>query len=123
MSAAPTQEVLDREAVSQYRRRIGWLVEALAATGDPARLDSLAREKSRIERELREARGMGGRMRALGSTPEEKARQRVRQAVTYAGEKLSPAAPALARHFRSSVRADAYAYACLPAGDPPDWAL
>jgi hypothetical protein len=117
------QEVLDGEAVRDYRRRIGWLQDALATAGNPDRFDSLASEKRFIEKELHAARGFGGRTRPLDSTPQEKARQRVRQAIDYASDKIARSAPSLAHHLRESVRADSAAYAYLPVGPAPDWAL
>lgn len=103
-------DVLDRTAVSDYRRRLTELSEdrlAAQAAGDAARLQALDEEHDALVTELQRTAGAGGRPRQFANHPSERARKavagRVRDALRRLADVLPEAAAHLERHIVTGV--------------------
>jgi tetratricopeptide (TPR) repeat protein len=97
--------LLDREALSQYRKRRAELDEALEEAqtrDDVARHAKLSAEREALFRELARATGLGGKARRSGS-PAEKARLNVTRTIRHAITSLQTTFPELATHLDESV--------------------
>jgi predicted ATPase len=97
--------MLDREALRQYRKRLGELDEALEqaeAHDNVARHVKLSAEREALVRELARATGLGGKARRSGS-PAEKARLNVTRTIRHAITYLQTTFPELATHLDESV--------------------
>ena len=97
--------LLDREALSQYRKRLAELDEALEEAqtrDDVARHAKLSAEREALFRELARATGLGGKARRSGS-PAEKARLNVTRTIRHAITSLQTTFPELATHLDESV--------------------
>ena len=97
--------VLDRQALSAYRRRLADLDADLGearAWADVGRAAKLAAERDALLGQLRAATGLGGRVRQPGSAGE-RARIAVRKAIASAIERVSAADPALGRILSATV--------------------
>ena len=96
-----TGDLLDRQAVTAYRRRIAE-IDRLLGTDQPAK-SQLTAERAAIQAQLDAAAGLGGRPRSTGSTAE-RARVAVRKAIVAALLRIIEVHPALGRHLHESVR-------------------
>jgi hypothetical protein len=102
---ADTGPMLDRQALRQYRQRLGELddeLDAAAVRGDHARQAERSAERDALIAELRRATGLGGRPRRSGS-PAEKARLNVTRTIRHAIADLAARAPELAAHLDESI--------------------
>lgn len=97
-------DALDSKAIDALRARLGEIRQlraAFAENGSPEavdHMDELAAEEQRITEHLRRALGRGGRSRKLGD-PDEKARKRVRNALTRALALIDDDDKPLAEHL------------------------
>jgi AAA ATPase domain len=99
--------VLDRAALSAYRRRLSELAEEqTAADGDRdlARRQRATDERERLLAELRHATRPGGGVRALGSTAAERARKAVTARIRDAIRRIQLALPEFGAHLDRSIR-------------------
>ena len=98
-------EVLDRQALAEYRRRIGELrgeVDEADARGDAARAEALRGELDMLSSELRSAVGAGGRVRRV--PPEvERLRVAITRRIRSAIVKISEHHPKLGAHLQAHV--------------------
>lgn len=104
------EPVLDREALTAYRKRLRALERLLAADEDA--LDEVQRERVRQEhdvvaRELARQSGLGGRTRRLGS-PQERMRVNVTRTLRAAIAEIEAVCPALGGHLARSVATGSY---------------
>ena len=103
--SADTGPMLDREALRQYRQRLGELddeLDAAAVRGDHERQAERSAERDALIAELKRATGLGGRPRRSGS-PAEKARLNVTRTIRHAITNLATRAPELAAHLDESI--------------------
>jgi hypothetical protein len=94
-SAAPADDILDRQARAAYRQRLAGLDEELAEAeqwNDTERASRLRAEKDFLVRELTAATGLAGRPRQLGSESE-RARLNVTRAIRTAISRIRGRAP------------------------------
>jgi hypothetical protein len=99
-------EVIDRRAVSAYRRRLTELEDDLSEAeswADQARAAKLRAERDALLDQVRAATGLHGRHRRTGSAGE-RARVAVRKAVAAAIDRIEQLDPALGRLLRDTVR-------------------
>jgi hypothetical protein len=97
---------LDATALRQYRERIREIdaeQDAADRRGDEAASVRLATERLAIERQLRQARGRGGRLRPLGSEVE-RMRVNVTRTIRHALARIAEADPATAAELTARVR-------------------
>lgn len=98
-------ELLDSQALSAYRRRLDRIADEMLsadAAGDASRSEELTNERAAIVEQLRQATGLGGRRRLVGSTAE-RARVAVRKAISAALDRVELADPAVARLLRDCI--------------------
>ncbi|MDW3218030.1 MAG: adenylate/guanylate cyclase domain-containing protein [Acidimicrobiales bacterium] len=98
-------EVLDPDAVTAYRRRLGEIEDELDRAddaGDGAASERLEAERTALLDELRTASGLGGRTRRMGDDVE-RARKAVSARVRDAINKIGEVQPELAIHLAESV--------------------
>lgn len=103
----PGQPVLDRTALSSYRRRLAELeVEEDEARSfdDLAGIDRAAREREALLHELRRATRPGGGELRLGTTAAERARKAVSARLRDAIRRIEEVLPELGAHLDRSVR-------------------
>ena len=109
--------VLDDKAREAYRRRLAEVeldIEEATRCNDLERVALAERDRDFLVTELRQAVGLAGRHRAVGSNTE-RARTSVTRALRYAFGRLAEHHPALASHVENSVRTGSYcAYAPEP---------
>jgi len=109
VDAGDAGELLDEDAKSDYRRRIGELRDALAEAegwGDGARAGHLREELELLTAELARAVGLGGRARRAGSAAERArsaVQRRIRNALQRIGEVDPDLEVALARAVRTGT--------------------
>lgn len=99
------QAVLDRAAVTAYRRRALELVEELRRARrreDHALIARLEAEAAAVESELRASTALGGATRSF-TDDGERARTAVRKAIVRAIDELEVVHPDAARHLRAAV--------------------
>lgn len=99
-------ELLDQQAIDQYRRRLGEIeaeIEQAGAFNDPERAATAAEERDALIAELARATGMGGRQRRAGSSVE-RARVNVTRTLRNAITRVEEVVPSLGRHLDSSIR-------------------
>jgi hypothetical protein len=99
-------EVLDRQALAAYRKRLRDLDEDLAQAGDwsdQARVAALTGERSMLLDEIAAATGLGGRSR-IPAAATERARVAVRKSIAAALRRIADVDPALGRHLRDTIR-------------------
>jgi hypothetical protein len=98
-------EALDRQALAEYRRRMGELraeIEDAEAVGDAGRADSLGGEFDVLASEVRGAVGMGGRARRV--PPEvERLRTAITRRIRSAIVKIAEHHPKLGAHLEAHV--------------------
>jgi hypothetical protein len=97
-----TGDLLDRQAITAYRRRITE-IDQLLQRQPPASKPRLTAERDAIQAQLDAATGLGGRPRATGSTAE-RARVAVRKAIVTALLRIAEVHPTLGRHLYEHVR-------------------
>lgn len=100
-------EVLDRQALDAYRRRITELDEELAEArswSDGARVATLTAERGMLLDELSAATGLSGRRRMSGVSSSERARVAVKKAIVSAIKVITDSDPALGRLLHDTVR-------------------
>jgi hypothetical protein len=97
-----TGDLLDRQAVTAYRRRIAEIDE-LVQHAPQAAEQRLIAERDALQAQLDAATGRGGRPRSTGSTTE-RARVAVRKALVAALLRITEIHPALGRHLHEQVR-------------------
>lgn len=105
LPSTDTGPVLDKQALTQYRRRLAQLdddLDAAAIRGDTQRQAERSAERDALIAELKRATGLGGRPRRSGS-PTEKARVNVTRTIRHAINELATRAPDLAAHLDQSV--------------------
>jgi hypothetical protein len=95
-------ELLDRQAIVAYRRRIKEIDEFLQQN-PLAHAPRLAAERNAIRAQLKAATGLGGRTRGTGSSTE-RARVAVRKAIVAALLRIVEVHPALGRHLHEHIR-------------------
>lgn len=105
LAEADTGELLDRQALTAYRRRLAEIdtdldeARSWADTGRSAKLDE---EREALLEQLRAATGLAGRGRRSGATSE-RARVAVRKALAAAIDRIAAADPSLGRLLRDTV--------------------
>ena len=99
-------ELLDRQALASYRRRLADIdaeLDEAREWADPGRAARLEDERAALLQELGAATGLRGRPRqAAGSA--ERARMAVRKAISAALDRVETLDPATARALRTTVR-------------------
>lgn len=98
--------VLDADAAASYKRRLAELAEELDgadAAGDAARASRAEAERQWLLSELRQATGLGGRIRRAPAESE-RARVNVTRTLRSALDRISAVAPRAGAHLRASVR-------------------
>jgi hypothetical protein len=99
-------EVLDRRAIAEFRRRLADIDEELAEAEmhhDVGRIGKLAAERQFLLDELAGAAGLGGRSRRMGDDVD-RARKAVRARVRDAIAHVESAHPELGRHLARAVQ-------------------
>lgn len=99
-------EILDREAIAQYRRRRDELSEEIdrASRDNDVGAEQRARaESDALSKQLSAATGVGGQLRKAASH-RERARIRVNKRIQAALENLRTADPSLGRHLANSIQ-------------------
>jgi tetratricopeptide (TPR) repeat protein len=110
-------EVLDAEALSAYKRRLGDLEEEIAEAegmGDAERAARAREEQEFLVRELASAVGLGGRARQEASASE-RARVNVTRAIKAALARVAEHSTTLGRHLEATVRTGTF---CSYTPDP-----
>jgi len=98
-------DLLDRQALTEYRQRLKELDHELAEAehwADTGRLEALRTERDALLNEIGRAMGLNGRVRTTGSS-HERARIAVRKAVSAATSRIATIDEPLARHLRTSI--------------------
>jgi hypothetical protein len=114
-------EIVDAGARSAYRRALTDLRDELAlaeAHHDLGRIASLNAQIDALTRQLAQALGLGGRVRAFASTSE-RMRQAVTKRVKAALRQIASAHPALGRHLAERVRTGSFCSYREPAEHEP----
>jgi hypothetical protein len=99
--------VLDRVALTAYRRRLAELDDELAAAhamSDLARSQRATDEREHLLAELRRATRPGGAARPLGATAAERARKAVTARIRDAIRRIADVHPELGAHLDRTVR-------------------
>jgi hypothetical protein len=118
-------EVLDKQALSAYRRRLAEIdadlqqAESWADTGQAAKL---AAERDALLDQLRAAIGLGGRPRVSGSA-RERARVAVRKAIASAIDRVAAADASLGRLLSDTVTTGATCRYDPDPDRPVQWVL
>jgi hypothetical protein len=103
LQAGPAQQVLDREAIAEYRNRLKQLDTQLSETGtDPGRAARARAERDWLIAQLSSAAGFAGRTRAFPDQPE-RARVAVGKAIRRALARIAEADPVIGEHLRQTV--------------------
>jgi len=98
-------EVLDKQALSAYRRRLAEIdadLDEARSWVDTGRAAKLAAERDALLDQVRAATGLGGRPRVPGSV-RERARLAVRKAIVNAIDRVAAADPSLGRLLSDTV--------------------
>jgi hypothetical protein len=118
-------ELLDKQALAAYRRRLAELDGELADAerwSAAGRVDQARAEREALIDELARATGLGGRSRTAGSS-EERARVAVKKAISAAIDRLATVDEPLARHLRATVRTGLSCSYEPGSGEQADWVL
>jgi len=110
LSAAAADDVLDRRALAEYRRRLAELDDDLAEAdrwNDTERASRTRAERDFLLRELASATGIHGRSRRLGSESE-RARVNVTRAIRSAIDRIRTHDPAAAAHLDRAIKTGTY---------------
>ena len=125
LSGGDVGEVLDKQALSAYRRRLAEIdadldqAQSWADTGQAAKL---AAERDALLGQLRAATGLGGRPRVSGSA-HERARIAVRKAIVNAIDRVIAADPSLGRLLSDTVTTGATCRYDPDPDRPVQWVL
>lgn len=106
LDEAGAGELLDRQALASYRRRLAEIdaeLDESVVWSDSARTERLEAEREALLHELGAATGLGGRSRAAAGSAE-RARSAVRKAITAALERVEAVDAATARALRATIR-------------------
>jgi tetratricopeptide (TPR) repeat protein len=98
--------VLDADAAASYKRRLAELADELDgadAVGDAARASRAEAERQWLLGELRQATGLGGRIRRAPAESE-RARVNVTRTLRSALDRISTVAPRAGAHLQASIR-------------------
>jgi hypothetical protein len=98
-------EVIDKQALDAYRRRLQAIDAELDEArdwADQARLDALALERDALLDEVQAATGLSGRQRATGSSAE-RARIAVQKAIAAAIKRIGELDPSLGRLLHDTI--------------------
>jgi hypothetical protein len=118
-------EVLDRQALSAYRRRLAEIdadLDQARSWADTGRAAKLAAERDALLDQLRAATGLGGRPRVPGSA-HERARVAVRKAIVNAIDRVAAADPSLGRLLSDTVTTGAVCRYDADPDRPVQWVL
>jgi hypothetical protein len=118
-------EVLDKQALSAYRRRLAEIdadLDEARSWADTGRAAKLAAERDALLEQLRGATGLGGRPRVSGSA-HERARIAVRKAIANAIERVAVADPSLGRLLSDTVTTGAVCRYDPDPDRPVQWVL
>jgi hypothetical protein len=118
-------EVLDKQALSAYRRRLAEIdadLDEARSWADTGRTAQLAAERDALLDQLRAATGLGGRPRAPGSA-HERARIAVRKAIVNAIDRIGAADPSLGRLLSDTVTTGAICRYDPDPDRPVQWVL
>lgn len=102
--------VLDEQARAAYKRRIAEVdedIEEARRHNDFGRLELAERDRDFLIAELKQALGLAGRHRTVGSSAE-RARVAVARSIRYSLGRLEHHHPSLARHLRQAVNTGTY---------------
>jgi hypothetical protein len=116
-------ELLDEQAVREYRRRqteVEAELEEATRLGDQGRADRAAVELEFLRAELSRAVGLGGRRRRAASTTE-RARVSATRALRSAIDEMEAEHPELGRHLRATVRTGSYCRYAPTAAEEVRW--
>jgi hypothetical protein len=101
--AGAAQQVLDHEAIAEYRNRLKSLdIEIDQPDADPARVARARAERDWLVAQLSSAAGFAGRTRAFPDQPE-RARVAVGKAIRRALARITEADPVIGEHLRQTV--------------------
>jgi len=98
-------EVLDREALAEYRERLRELAEEAAEASrddDLSRCEEIEKQRQALVLELSAATGLGGRQRKAADDVD-RVRRSISTAITRDVERIGALHPALAKHLGSSI--------------------
>lgn len=118
-------ELVDRQALAAYRRRLTELdaeLDEAEAWADPGRADRLRHERAALLDQVGQATGLGGRSRHAPDTSE-RARVAVRKAIASAVARVEHADPVLGRLLRDTVTTGALCRYEPDPGRPVRWIL
>jgi tetratricopeptide (TPR) repeat protein len=102
--------VIDEQARASYQRRLAEVeddIEEATRHNDVGRLELAERDREFLIAELKQAVGLGGRHRAVGSDAE-RARTAVARSIRYALDRLEQHHPPLAAHLHHAVNTGTY---------------
>jgi hypothetical protein len=120
-----TGEMIDRQALAAYRRRLTTLDQELAQArswADDARAAALAAERGMLLDEVAASTGISGRRRVTGAATE-RARVAVRKSLAAAIKRIEDADPELGRLLRDTVHTGATCWYDPDPGRPLQWLL
>ena len=101
--AGAAQQVLDHEAIAEYRNRLKSLdIEIDQPDADPVRVARARAERDWLVAQLSSAAGFAGRTRAFPDQPE-RARVAVGKAIRRALARITEADPVIGEHLRQTV--------------------
>jgi hypothetical protein len=118
-------ELVDRQALAAYRRRLADLdaeLDEAEEWSDEGRLARARAEREALVDHLAAAAGLHGRQRLVGGTAE-RARVAVRKAIAAAIERIEGHDAALARLLRDTIRTGVTCRYDPDPGRPVDWIL
>jgi hypothetical protein len=118
-------EVLDKQALSAYRRRLAEIdadLDEARSWADTGRAAKLAAEREALLDQVRAATGLGGRPRVPGSA-HERARIAVRKAIANAIDRVAAADPSLGRLLSGTVTTGAICRYDPDPDRPIQWVL
>ena len=125
VAAGDVGTVLDKQALSAYRRRLAEIdadLDEARSWADTSRAARLAAEREALLDQLRAATGLGGRPRAAGSA-HERARVAVRKAIANAIERVAAVDPSLGRLLSDTVTTGAFCRYAPDPDRPVQWVL
>jgi hypothetical protein len=121
---AKPEPVVDTAALAAYHKRLAEIDEEIADAQERqlhSLVEKLQGERQGILDEVKQITRPGGRLRRLGTSPEEKARSSVKHAMTRAYETLAEGGmPELAAHLRTNIRTGKDCV-YMPPPDFPSW--
>ena len=115
--------VLDADAAASYKRRLAELadeLDAADAAGDAVRASRAGAERDWLLGELRQATGLGGRIRRT-TAESERARVNVTRTLRSALDRIGTAAPRAGAHLQASIRTGQQCRYDPAPGGPARW--